>query len=357
MKKVLATIAATVLLIAVSFSVFAQANVSKKPAYTVVWSHYITWELVQFLKDSGILKKWADKGGITINVKAPMDYMDSVNAFNLAKVEGEADAIVVANVEALGVIASNGTDATVLIVQDYSNGNDGVVIRNGKTCADTKGREIKLVEQSVSHYLLSRMLSTCGVSEKNIIVKNTTDSDIAAAFIKDRSPKAAVVAWNPQLMDIRNAKGATMVFDSSKIPGEILDLMVVKTNAPESLKKALVGAWFEATATLGKGGPARSKLIDAMAKSAENTVAQIEAQLKTTALFGNPSESVAFAEGEQIKKSMGLVSTFAFEHGMYPPAARSKDYIGVQFPDGSVMGNKANVRLRFDTKYVRALAQ
>ena len=43
---------------------------------------------------------------------------------------------------------------------DFSNGNDGIVLKGGKTLADIKGRKINIVELSVSHYLLARALST-----------------------------------------------------------------------------------------------------------------------------------------------------------------------------------------------------
>ena len=55
---------------------------------------------------------------------------------------------------------------------------------------------------------------------------NTSDSDIAAVFASD--PEGAVVTWNPPLMNCRNVKGAKLLFDSSEIPGEIIDLMVVR---------------------------------------------------------------------------------------------------------------------------------
>ena len=42
-----------------------------------------------------------------------------------------------------------------------------------------------------------------------------------------------MVTWNPQLMEVKSEPGATLVFNSSKIPGEIIDTLVVKT---ETLK-------------------------------------------------------------------------------------------------------------------------
>ena len=119
-------------------------------------------------------------------------------------------------------------DSTVLIVNDFSNGNDGVVLKgNGKTLADVKGQKVNLVELSVSHYLLARALASVGMRERDLKVVNTSDADIVAAFSAPAT--TAVVTWKPQLSAVLAASEAQLVFVSSRIPGEIIDFMVVKT--------------------------------------------------------------------------------------------------------------------------------
>lgn len=44
----------------------------------------------------------------------------------------------------------------------------------------------------------------------------------------------AVVTWNPLASEILNRPDATSVFDSSDIPGEIIDLMVVNAEVLEA---------------------------------------------------------------------------------------------------------------------------
>jgi NitT/TauT family transport system substrate-binding protein len=38
-----------------------------------------------------------------------------------------------------------------------------------------------------------------------------------------------VVTWNPQLSDVKGQSGTKLLFDSSKMPGEILDALLVDT--------------------------------------------------------------------------------------------------------------------------------
>jgi NitT/TauT family transport system substrate-binding protein len=321
------------------------------PVYRIAWSHYTGWEPWQLAADNGILKKWADKYGIGIELVLVNDYMESINLYTGGRFHG----CVMTNMDALTIPGVGGVDSTALIVGDFSNGNDGIVMKNGSAVKDLKGREVKLVELSVSHYLLARALDTNAMSERDLKLVNTSDSDIAAVFTSD--PNGAVVTWNPPLMQCRNAKGAKLVFDSSKIPGEIIDLMVVRSDVPETLKKALVGAWFETMALMSGKSKDADEAIRAMAKFAGGTEAEFRAQLRTTSMFYEAADAVKFAESEQLKKTMEYVRSFCFSHGLFGQAAKSKDYVGIRFPDGSVLGDKNNVKFRFDASFMRMAAE
>ena len=54
-----------------------------------------------------------------------------------------------ANMDALSIPAGGGVDTTALIV-DYSNGNDGIILKDKTTLADIKGQQVNLVELSVA---------------------------------------------------------------------------------------------------------------------------------------------------------------------------------------------------------------
>ena len=319
--------------------------------YRVAWSHYTGWEPWAYAQQSGILKKWADKYKIEIELTLVNDYVESINLYT----SGKFDACAMTNMDALTIPAVGGVDSTVLIVGDFSNGNDGIVLKNGKDVKALKGRSVKLVEFTVSHYMLARALEMNGMTEKDIKVVNTSDADIAAVFTSDAN--AATVTWNPPLQQVRNAKGATMVFDSSKIPGEIMDLMVVKTKAPDTLKKALTGAWYEAMKVMSGKDKAANDSIEYMAKFAGATVPEFKAQLATTSMFYGAAEAAAFASGAEAKKTMDQIRTFTFAKGLFGKGAKSKDFVGISFPDGTVLGDKNNVKLRFDATYMKMAAE
>jgi NitT/TauT family transport system substrate-binding protein len=242
-----------------------------------------------------------------------------------------------------------------LIVGDFSNGNDGVVLKGrGKQLADLKGQRINLVELSVSHYLLVRALGTVGLRERDIKVVNTSDADIVGAF--GAPTTTSVVAWKPQLSAILASPQAQLVFDSSKIPGEILDLMVVNTAtlaANPKLGKALVGAWYETLALMLRDDAASKSARAAMAKASGTDAAGFDSQLATTHLFGTAAEAYAFASGDALVKTMDLVRRFSFDHGLLGQGAGSPDVVGIQFPGGKALGDPGNFKMRFDSKFIQ----
>lgn len=315
--------------------------------FKVCWSHYTGWEPWSYAQDSGILEKWANKYDIKIQLDLINDYIESINLYT----SGLYDACTMTQMDALTIPAVGGVDSTALILGDYSNGNDGIVIKQGNSVADLKGKEVMLVELSVSHYLLARALDKNGLSEQDVKVVNTSDADIASLF--NAAPDANVVTWNPPLQQVINTPKAKLVFDSSMIPGEILDLMVVKTQADERLKKALTGAWYEVMQLMAKGD---NQALTAMASSAGGTLAEFSAQLATTNMFYQADQAVAQMQDKQLISTMEYVRSFSFDHGLYGNGAPSKDLVGISFPDGSVLGDSNNIKLRFDASYMQLAA-
>src|SRR5271168_1028918 len=214
-----------VLLITLAALAAQPGMAAEKTTFNVAWSIYVGWMPWDYADQSGILKKWATKYGIKIKLTQINDYVESINQYTA----GSFAACAMTNMDMLTLPAAGGVDSTALIVGDFSNGNDGVVLKGkGKTLQDIKGQKVNLVELSVSHYLLVRALTSAGMRERDLKITNTSDADIVAAFSAPTT--TAVVTWKPQLSSVLAAPDAQLVFDSSKIPGEILDLMVVKTD-------------------------------------------------------------------------------------------------------------------------------
>jgi len=322
--------------------------------YTVAWTIYAGWMPWPYADEAGIVKKWADRYGVRIKVVQVNDYVESLNQFSAGKV----DAVTSTTMDALTVPAAGGRDSTVLMVGDYSNGNDGVVLKGSDRLADIKGRSVNLVENSVSHYLLARALESVGLKLPDVKTLNTSDADIVAAFNAPQT--TALVTWNPQLSEVKKMPGAHEVFDSSRIPGEILDTLIVDTatlKANPSLGKALTGAWYETLALMSRDDESGRAARTAMARLSGTDLAGFEGQLKTTHLFVSPSAAAAFTLDPALLAATDRVRRFSFEHGLFGQSAHSVDDIGIAFPNGKVLGSRDNVKLRFDASYMTQAAE
>ncbi len=352
MSKTRLAVATVTMLLATSCGGGAQQS-AQRHDFTIGWSIYAGWMPWPYAQKAGIVKKWADKYGLKINIVQVNDYVESVNQFTAGKLDG----VTVTNMDALTIPAAGGKDTSAIILGDYSNGNDGIVLKNAKGLADIKGRTVYLVELSVSHYLLARALSTVGLQLSDVKTMNTSDADIVGAF---SNPAAtAAVTWNPQLNELAKMPNAKLVFDSHQLPGEILDTLSVDTatlKANPNLGKALAGIWYETISLMQRQDDQGAAARAAMAKMAGSTPQAFDAQLSTTHLYGTPQDAVTATGAPALVDTMTKVRDFSFSKGLFGSGAHSADAIGIAFPGGKTLGDPANVKLRFDPSYMQQAA-
>lgn len=334
-----------------SAAIFAPsaAIADDKPTFKLAWTIYVGWMPWDYGQANGIVKKWADKYDINIDVVQVNDYVESINQYTA----GGFDATVMTNMDALTIPAASGVDSTALIIGDFSNGNDGVVLKGDKKLTDIKGQNINLVELSVSHYLLARALDSISLTERDVRVVNTSDADLVAAFTtKDVT---AVTTWNPLLSEITAMPKTSKVFDSSMIPGEIIDLLVVNTQTladNPKLGKALTGAWYEIMATMQGDSEMAIKARSFMAEASGTDLAGYDAQLASTKMFYRAEDAVAFNQSAALMETMAKVAEFSFQHGLLGEGASDAKFIGIETPAG-VYGDKGNIKFRFNPEYMQ----
>jgi len=331
----------------------ADEATAAKTEFNIGWSIYAGWMPWPYAQQAGIVKKWADKYGVEINFVQVNDYVESVNQYTAGKLDG----VTVANMDALTIPAAGGKETSAIIVGDYSNGNDGILLKGADSLSAIKGRQVYLVELSVSHYLLARGLESVKLSLTDVKTVNTSDADIVGAFA---APEVtAAVAWNPQLSTMRGTAGATQVFSSADIPGEILDLLVVDTKmlaANPNLGKALAGIWYETMALMSRQDAEGKAARAAMAKLAGTTPELFESQLATTYLYTDPKAAVAATSSPDLITTMTRVRDFSFSKGLFGQGAKSADAVGMSFPGGKTLGDQNNVTLRFDESFMQMAA-
>jgi NitT/TauT family transport system substrate-binding protein len=207
------------------------------------------------------------------------------------------------------------------------------------------------------------VMSGLGDQIRKVKYINTSDSDIASAFLTDAS-KPVVVTWKPLVSQIVKAKDVKVIFNSSQIPGEILDLMVVRTdilNRPDGsgqkFAKAIAGAWYEVMSQMTAKGVAADKVLTSIAEASQDSLTSYKEQLATTHMFYTPQSGTEMAASADLKKTMDLVRQFCFTHGLLGDKIKSPDDVAIQFPDGTALGKAGRIRFRFNTSYMQMAAQ
>jgi NitT/TauT family transport system substrate-binding protein len=312
-------------------------------------SNYIGWTLWEYCKTSGICKKWADKYKIRINFRMFPNYGKSIDAF----LSNEYPAVTLTNMDTLLAPADGGIKTETIAIGDYSNGNDGCVSRVCKDFKCLQGKKVKMMAGTVSDFMFSLKAAKEGIPFEKFIIENTDENAIVAAFNSD--PNATAVTWLPFLLDLKAFPGAHLIFDSSEFPEVILDNLVVRLDAPADFKKALTGAWFETVAVLkGKQGrKAKAEMIAIMGEACGDfTPPQVQKMLKTTFMYWTPAKAIAVMTGQKIQETMRMIAEFSVEQGIAKDMKTPTDY-GIQYPDGTVYGNKRDVRIIFTDEYMK----
>ena len=304
----------------------------------------------KYADESGIMKKWADKYGIEVNISQINDYVESINQYSA----GQFDGVVATSMDALSIPAAGGVDTTALIVGSYSNGNDGLVMKGTSDLKQIKGQQVHLVELSVSH-ILAKALDSVGLSEK----------DAGGQHLGRRHRRRLQYGRCTQRGDLESAAAgsrrhtdAHQVFDSASVPGHVKDLLIVNSETladNPAFGKAVTGAWYEVMAIMASDTPQGAELRAQLGAASGTDQAGYEAQLKGTHMFYQPAEAVAFISGEPAHEAMDSVRKFSFDHGLLGDGADSADFVGIAMPAGA-LGDQGNLKLRFDTTYMQMAA-
>lgn len=195
------------------FSSASEAAPPLKVGYSD-WPGWVAWQVA-------IDKGWFKEAGVDVKFEW-FDYAASMDAFAAGKI----DAVTVTNGDAL-VTGASGAKNTMILLTDYSNGNDMIVAKPGiKTLADLKGKKIGLEEGLVEHLMLLNALEKAGMKESDVKIVNTKTNETAQALAS--GDLAAIAAWQPNSGEaMKRVPGAKQIYTSANEPGLIYDVLTV----------------------------------------------------------------------------------------------------------------------------------
>ena len=162
------------------------------------------------------------------------------------------DGMVISLDELFG-LAVDGLAPRVVLVVDVSSGADVVVGRRGMTSMrDLKGKSVAVESGALGGFVLSRALALSSMQASDVNVVHLESNEQPSAFEKGRVD--AAVTFDPYRTQFLRA-GAVTLFDSTRIPGEIVDLVAVRAEVLERQPNAvssLLNGWFDALDYIGR---------------------------------------------------------------------------------------------------------
>ena len=203
-----------ILPVAAACSLAAQAAEPLKIGYSD-WPGWVAWQVA-------IDKGWFKDAGVDVKFEW-FDYSASMDAF----AAGKLDAVTMTNGDAL-VTGSGGAKSIMVLITDYSNGNDILVAKPGiKTVADLKGKKVAVEQGLVEHLLLLNALKKAGLKESDVTLVNAKTNEIPQTLTaKD---VAAGGAWQPIAGEaLKAVPGSKALYTSADEPGLIYDVLAVK---------------------------------------------------------------------------------------------------------------------------------
>jgi len=134
--------------------------------------------------------------------------------------------VTMSNGDAL-VTGAGGARSVIVLLTDYSDGNDMVIARPGiKRLQDLKGQKVGVEIGLLEHLLLLNGLKKAGMQEKDVTLVNAKTNELPQVLAS--GDVAAVVAWQPVAgQAMKGLPGARPIYTSADEPGLIFDALAV----------------------------------------------------------------------------------------------------------------------------------
>lgn len=322
--KLFSSLRIFILTMLVSFtSLFAQAAEPLKIGYSD-WPGWVAWEVA-------IEKDWFEEAGVDVEFEW-FDYVASMDAY----AAGQLDAVAMTNGDTL-VTGATGAKSVMVLINDYSNGNDMLIARKGiDSVAELKGKTIGVEVGFVGHLLLLDALEKVGLSEDDVTLVNVPTNETPQVLAS--GDVDAIVAWQPNSgQALRMVSGSKAIASSADSPGLIYDVLAVNP-ASYAMKRAewekVVNVWYRVVEYV-QDPATREDALSIMASRVGLTPDQYRPLLDGTKLLTRKEASKIFQEKEGFGSLYGsskIADDFNLKYEVYGEPQKLSQYI-----DGSLV--------------------
>jgi len=297
------------------------------PVFSLAWSEYPSRSMFGLAEDRGLIDgeagyvgRMEEAYGVDI-VLMVSGYAPSLERF----VDGTCDAVCMTNVDAL--IASETRECVAVLPTSTSDGADACVVVNVDTLDDLRHHTVFGLDRSVSRYCFLRCLEQ--LADRQVTIYRPEDfafvhqdpGAAAVAIQRSAATHQALMAWNPfVLQTLKDRPGAKVLFDSSLIPDEIIDLVVVGKDVLErpdadNFVRSLIATFYKVHEALEDPRRKDERLV-ALGRDFSNLDAeQMRVALRQTKLLGSPRAAISLVEDPRFTVAMQHIEEMARREG------------------------------------------
>lgn len=323
------------------------ASAGPVPVFSLAWSEYPSWSVFGVAHEMGLINGEAGQlgeiekeFGVDIQLKEA-GYDSCLNLFT----SRDVDAVCMTNMDAL--IVSPQRSGVAVLPTSTSNGADACLVTEAITNLDgLKSHPVYGLANSVSQYCFARCLELAGKDEKDFTFTNMTPDSAAVSMQQRSAEHQAIMVWNPfVLQTLRERSDVRVLFDSSQIPGEIVDMVVVGTDVmskpqADAFIKAVARTFYQVSEAIDAPGKGDEILVALGQKFARLGVDDMRLVVQQTQFYKTPKIAQELFASDEFRKRMVTVSDFCTKHGLVTDATVGYGAVG------------GEVRLRFDASHL-----
>ncbi|MCH7333073.1 ABC transporter substrate-binding protein [Acinetobacter modestus] len=273
------------------------------------WPGFVAWQVA-------IEKGWLKEAGLNVEFKW-FDYSASLSAF----AANQLDAVLVTNGDNL-VNASGGTKGMIIMVTDYSAGNDVIIAKEGiNSINDLKGKSVATEKGLVDHLLLATALNDAKIPSTDVKLVNSVTNELPQVFAS--KDIAAIAVWQPVANQaLKAVAGSKIIYTSKDKPGLIYDTLAVNTSHLSMHKdewKKLIQVW-DKTVKYIQDPATHDDAVKIMANRVGVDPKQYEQFIDGTHLLDVAANKKVFVKGDGFDSIYGStyhVNKFNVSNGIY----------------------------------------
>jgi len=287
----------------------------KAPKFTLAWSEYPSWSVFGVASEmepqlingkAGAMGILEEKWGVDIELQQ-LDYEPCITSFT----SGKSDAVCMTNMDALNPALAR--KSVAIMPTSTSDGADALIVVGINDLEDLQKHKVRGLDQSVSDYAFYRLLEKNGKDPSKYTFEKLDPGEAAKQMAAKAQGIDAIMVWNPfVLQTLRDRKDSKVLFDSSKLPEEIIDMVVVGDDVlgkqgGKEFACCVAETFYEFSKQLDDKAKREKLLVDLGKKFSSLNAADMAKCCEMTKFYKTPDAGLKLFTDAQFPKTMDMI--------------------------------------------------